>query len=236
MWMCQICAGAPLPFPSTCACAVARHLRERLWCAGAAPAPSHRLRVSQRPPSYRREPLKKTLSGFVFHFLKHRKLCLSDRSLRVYSLKEANWVHGISYRGVIEADRKFKLISFRKWSLLSRQARMEGKAVFGGGQGKGGEADNKLNIDSIIARLLEGDLINKLHIDSLEFSPSNNICCFIVCCVPLARQLSHLQRTMRKEGLVRCFPDFLKIWSSEHQFSGFPLPGYLLTIVSRNTQ
>jgi len=32
---------------------------------------------------------------------------------------------------------------------------MEGKAVFGGGQGKGGEADNKLNIDSIIARLLE---------------------------------------------------------------------------------
>ena len=35
---------------------------------------------------------------------------------------------------------------------------MEGKAVFGGGQGKGGEADNKLNIDSIIARLLEGDL------------------------------------------------------------------------------
>ena len=34
---------------------------------------------------------------------------------------------------------------------------MEGKAVFGGGQGKGGEADNKLNIDSIIARLLEGD-------------------------------------------------------------------------------
>ena len=33
---------------------------------------------------------------------------------------------------------------------------MEGKAVFGGGQGKAGEADNKLNIDSIIARLLEG--------------------------------------------------------------------------------
>ena len=29
--------------------------------------------------------------------------------------------------------------------------------MFGGGQGKGGEADNKLNIDSIIARLLEGD-------------------------------------------------------------------------------
>ena len=83
---------------------------------------------------------------------------------------------------------------------------MEGKAVFGGGQGKGGEADNKLNIDSIIARLLEGDLINKLHIDSLlEFSPSNNICCFIVCCAPLAQQLSHLKRTMRKEGLVRFF-------------------------------
>jgi hypothetical protein len=38
------------------------------------------------------------------------------------------------------------------------QGRMEGgKAVFGGGQGKGGEADNKLNIDSIIARLLEGN-------------------------------------------------------------------------------
>ena len=46
---------------------------------------------------------------------------------------------------------------------------MEGKAVFGGGQGKGGEADNKLNIDSIIARLLEGDLINKLHIVFLNF-------------------------------------------------------------------
>ena len=38
---------------------------------------------------------------------------------------------------------------------------MEGKAVFGGGQGKGGEADNKLNIDSIIARLLEGDPLFK---------------------------------------------------------------------------
>ena len=34
---------------------------------------------------------------------------------------------------------------------------MESKAVFGGGQGKAGEGDNKLNIDSIIARLLEGE-------------------------------------------------------------------------------
>ena len=40
---------------------------------------------------------------------------------------------------------------------------MEGKAVFGGGQGKGGEADNKLNIDSIIARLLEGEPSSKLY-------------------------------------------------------------------------
>lgn len=49
---------------------------------------------------------------------------------------------------------------------------MEGKAVFGGGQGKGGEADNKLNIDSIIARLLEGDpfLEMKLYkFNSIQF-------------------------------------------------------------------
>ena len=54
---------------------------------------------------------------------------------------------------------------------------MEGKAVFGGGQGKGGEADNKLNIDSIIARLLEGDpLFKTLSMASSSFSLHTNLC------------------------------------------------------------
>ena len=46
---------------------------------------------------------------------------------------------------------------------------MEGKAVFGGGQGKAGEADNKLNIDSIIARLLEGEIIMCHQLDHHQF-------------------------------------------------------------------
>ena len=54
---------------------------------------------------------------------------------------------------------------------------MESKAVFGGGQGKAGEGDNKLNIDSIIARLLEGELAKdsqsfSLLISSLSWSSS----------------------------------------------------------------
>ena len=48
---------------------------------------------------------------------------------------------------------------------------MEGKAVFGGGQGKGGEADNKLNIDSIIARLLEGDPSLQNLINAIPWPP-----------------------------------------------------------------
>ena len=55
---------------------------------------------------------------------------------------------------------------------------MEGKAVFGGGQGKGGEADNKLNIDSIIARLLEGDLHtqNSISLKLLEIELNFKSC------------------------------------------------------------
>ena len=57
---------------------------------------------------------------------------------------------------------------------------MEGKAVFGGGQGKGGEADNKLNIDSIIARLLEGEplfktILLQFHDPFLNFH-ANDLC------------------------------------------------------------
>ena len=49
-----------------------RLLREGCLCACAALALSHRLRVSQKPPSYRREPLNEALSSFVNCFLHSR--------------------------------------------------------------------------------------------------------------------------------------------------------------------